>query len=77
MSTYPQDTATRPKPYSDRRTSARMLRIDGIILIVVGLIGGALTYGAPAHLPVVSLAIIGAIVWAVGHIRESLEHPAR
>ncbi|MCR4527030.1 hypothetical protein NUV30_11715 [Kocuria rhizophila] len=74
---YPQDTrpAAQPKPYKDRRASARMLRIDGLALIAVGLLGGIATVRAPAFMWVLTLAIIGVVVWAVGQIRETLEHP--
>lgn len=72
---YPQDTPAPAKPYRDHRTSARALRIDGLILIVLGLFGGAALSMTPASTWVLSLAIIGTIVWAVGQIRETLEHP--
>lgn len=72
---YPQDPPAPAKPYRDRRTSARALRIDGLILIVLGLFGGAALSMTPASTWVLSLAIIGTIVWAVGQIRETLEHP--
>lgn len=76
--TYPQDlpaTPTSPKPYRDRRMTPAALRYEGFLLIFIGIIGGALTYGAPAFMIIVSLGIIGAVVWAVGQIRETLEHP--
>ena len=72
---YPQETPAPPRPYKDRRATARMLRVDGLILIAVGLLGGVFTAQAPAFQLVLSLAIIGTIVWAVGQIRETLEHP--
>lgn len=74
MST-PTGTQAPAKPYRDRRTSAKALRIDGLILIVLGLFGGAALSMATASAWLLSLAIIGTIVWAVGQIRETLEHP--
>ncbi|MCT1879844.1 hypothetical protein M3C26_03425 [Kocuria rhizophila] len=71
----PTGTQAPAKPYRDRRTSAKALRIDGLILIVLGLFGGAALSMTPASAWVLSLAIIGTIVWAVGQIRETLEHP--
>ena len=72
---YPQNTPAPAKPYRDRRTAPRMLQFSGLVLIVVGLVGGLLTYDAPAYMLVLTLAVIGAIVWAVGQVRETLEHP--
>lgn len=72
---YPQNTPAPAKPYRDRRATPRALRIDGLVLIALGLIGGFATLQAPAFVWVLSLAIIGTIVWAVGQIRETLEHP--
>ncbi|MCG7425210.1 hypothetical protein [Kocuria rhizophila] len=72
---YPQNTPAPAKPYRDRRTSARMLQFSGLALIIVGLVGGLLTYDAPAYMLVLTLAVVGAIVWAVGQIRETLERP--
>ena len=71
----PQDTPAPAKPYRDRRTSSKALRIDGLILIALGLFGGAALSTTPATFWVLSLAIIGTIVWAVGQIRETLERP--
>lgn len=45
---YPQATPTSAKPYRDRRTSARALQIDGLILIALGLFGGAALTMTPA-----------------------------
>lgn len=72
---YPHDAPAPAKPYRDRRTSARMLRFDGLVLLFVALVGGIFTAHAPAFMWVLTLAIIGTIVWAVGQIRETLEHP--
>ncbi|WP_186321591.1 hypothetical protein [Kocuria rhizophila] len=72
---YPQNTPAPAKPYRDRRATPRALRIDGLVLIALGLIGGFATLQAPASVWVLSLAVIGAIVWAVGQVRETIEHP--
>lgn len=72
---YPLETPAPKNPYKDRRASPKILCIDGLLLIVIGLVGGFFTAQAPAFLWVLSLAVIGAVVWAVGQIRETLECP--
>ena len=71
---YPQDTPAPAKPYKDRRATPKALRIDGLVLIGLGLFGGAALSMTPAATWALSLAVIGTIVWAVGQIRETIEH---
>lgn len=71
---YPQDTPAPAKPYKDRRATPKALRIDGLVLIVLGLFGGAALSMTPDATWALSLAVIGTIVWAVGQIRETIEH---
>lgn len=55
------------------RRPSRPTRWDGVLLIVIGLVGGFLTTGAPAHFWLLTLAVVGTLMWGFGKVCDTIE----